>query len=173
MIHSFLSVNPGSSKQPGPAGPAVGDPGSPGPRHGRPEAGPLLGQLSRAGGWGGGEHTPFPPSPEPAWKKSWGSRSELTAPSLVMSLAPRPGSRRQTRCLFCCFIGLLGPQNRSSESWERQHLVGTRNEAYFYRIPLTPPPPATTSLRLTHDRCRERGACVSIQSPSQPWGRKS
>lgn len=54
-----------------------------------------------------------------------GGSSELTTIALGMSLAPRPGSCRQTHYLFCCFIGLLGLENWSSESWERQHLVGT------------------------------------------------
>lgn len=76
---------------------------------------------------------------------------ELTITSLVMRLAPCPGSCRQTRCLFCCFIGLLGPENRSSESWERQHFVGTGKGAHLQNPP-KPLPPAKTSPVLDHDK---------------------
>lgn len=64
-----------------------------------------------------------------------GGSSELTTIALGMTLALRPGSCRQTHYLFCCFIGLLGLENWSSESWERQHLVGTGNESYLQNVP--------------------------------------
>lgn len=90
-----------------------------------------------------------------------GGGSELTTAALGMSLAPCPDSCRQTRCLFCCFIALLSSENWSSESWERQHLVGTGKEAYLQ----SPPPADTPGRPPPHDRCRE-GVWVSVQSPS-------
>lgn len=55
-------------------------------------------------------------------------------------------------CLFCCFIALLSPENWSSESWERQHLVGTGKKAYL-QSPPTLPPPSPIPL-LDRDRCK-------------------
>lgn len=95
---------------------------------------------------------------------------ELTTTSLVMSLAPCPGSCRQACCLFCCFIGLLGPQNWSSESWERLHLVGTR-KGHIYRMPHSHPPRHTHSGQhislLDHGRCRQAMSALP-RAPTDP-----
>lgn len=128
---------------------------------------PRASQQCRGAGVVGSRH-PLPLSPEPV-EKSRGGDSERTTTSPVMSLAPCPGSCRQKRCLFCCFIGLLGPKNWSSESWEPQHLVGTRKEAYFYRIPPHPSPLATTSLCLTTTGA-ERGCGFLSRTPAAPQG---
>ena len=81
---------------------------------------------------------------------------------------------RDKRCLFCCFIGLLGPENQSSESWERQHFVGTGKGAYLQNPP-KPLPPAKTS---PWPWQVGRGVWVSICSPrwapgKRPWSSRA
>lgn len=124
-----------------------------------------LTHLSSSGGWGSGQQMPSPPAPEPVQRR-WAGGLELTTTSPVMTLAPCPGSCRQTRCLFCCFIGLLGPKNWSSGTWERQHLAGTGKGAYLQNP--SKPPPLTTTSPCSTVTGGERGCGFLSRAPADP-----